>query len=265
MRLSPLLAVLLASLLPLLAHASRDHVYPHQRGWADLEVYDRTGNRTLPVYSHEGRLYVAGEPGHRYELRVRNRSGERLLAVTSVDGVNVISGETAGQQQSGYVLEAWDGVEIEGWRKSLDDIATFYFTRLSKSYAARTGRPHDVGVIGVALFREHRRCCRQYSLEGRDAAAPAAPSANSAEAQEDEGLATSPQRAREKLGTGHGHRESSPARYVDFQRASETPAETIVIYYDSRKNLMAQGVIGEQRRYAEREPNPFPHEFAPDP
>ena len=128
----------------------------HAGALADLEVYDRTSGRTLPIYEHEGRLYVAGEPRHQYELRIRNSSAGRLLAVTSVDGVNVISGETAAQQQSGYVLGSWDSVRVEGWRKNLDEVATFYFTRLTDSYAARTGRPHDVGVIGVALFRERQ-------------------------------------------------------------------------------------------------------------
>jgi len=112
---------------------------------ADVEVYDRTAGRTLPIYEHEGRLYVAGEPRHQYELRVRNSSSARVLAVTSVDGVNVITGETAAQEQSGYVLGRWDSVRIEGWRKSLDEVATFYFTKLADSYAARTGRPHDAG------------------------------------------------------------------------------------------------------------------------
>lgn len=264
MRLFYLPAVLLAG-LPLLAHASRDHAPSYDGRGTKLEVYDRTDQRTLPVYVHEGRRYVAGEPGHRYELRVHNRSNERLLAVTSVDGVNVITGETAGQRQSGYVLEAWDGVAIEGWRKSLDDIATFYFTRLSRSYAARTGRPHDVGVIGIALFREYRPCCRQPAPDDRDAAEPEAPLASAA-AKEDEASTASPQRARQNLGTGHGHRESSPARRVDFQRAGDTPEETLVIYYDSRQNLTAQGVIRERRWYAQRPANPFPDDtFVADP
>ena len=111
---------------------------------ADVEIYDRTAGRTLPIYEHEGRLYVAGEPRHQYELRVRNSSGARVLAVTSVDGVNVITGQTAAQEQSGYVLGAHDSVRIEGWRKNLDELATFYFTKLADSYAARTGRPRDV-------------------------------------------------------------------------------------------------------------------------
>lgn len=191
---------------------------------------------------------------------------ERLLAVTSVDGVNVITGKTADEQQSGYVLDPWDGVNIEGWRKSLDDVATFYFTRLSNSYAARTGRPENVGVIGVALFRERGPCCHPYPFQDRDDSAQSRSerSAAPAAAPADESLS---RREQDKLGTGHGHRETSQAEYVDFQRASRTPAETIAIYYDSRKNLLARGVIRDSRRYAERdEPNPFPEGmFVPDP
>ena len=247
---------------------------------ADVEVYDRTAGRTLPIYEHDGRLYVAGEPRHQYELRVRNSSGGRVLAVTSVDGVNVISGQTAAQQQSGYVLGGWDSVRIEGWRKSLDEVATFYFTKLADSYAARTGRPRDVGVIGVALFREQRYyepCCGRL-LEDNRAPAPAAsePQASAQAADESarerdaSGVRAerrSQSKSESKLGTGHGHREASPAQYVNFQRASSTPDETIVIYYDSRRNLVAQGVLPEPERpwYADRRPQPFPNGFVPDP
>jgi hypothetical protein len=242
---------------------------------ADLEIYDRTAGRTLPIYEHEGRLYVAGEPRHQYELRVRNSSAARVLAVTSVDGVNVITGETAAQEQSGYVLDARDSVRIEGWRKSLDEVATFYFTRLADSYAARTGRPNDVGVIGVALFREYRPqyqpCCPPW----RDRPSPVAPQA-SAEASDDlakseneksenEAGRAAQRRDESKLGTGHGHREASPAQYVDFRRASSTPDETIVIYYDSRRNLLAQGVLPQRPWFADGRPDPFPSGFVPDP
>jgi hypothetical protein len=260
------LAVVITMFAGGLAHASR---------LADLEVYDRTAGCTLPIYEHEGRLYVAGEPRHQYELRVRNSSAARLLAVASVDGVNVVTGETAAQEQSGYVLNRWDSVRIEGWRKSLDDVATFYFTRLADSYAARTGRPHDVGVIGVALFREQQR---QYGpwLEDRAAAPTAAPEA-SAQAADDvtrerDASGARAQRRDEsksesKLGTGHGPREASPAQYVNFRRASLTPDETIVIYYDSRKNLVAQGVLPQPQRpwFADHRPDPFPNGFVPDP
>jgi hypothetical protein len=275
MRTVPLLAVI-ATLI-----ASLTAPFAHAGGHADVEVYDRTAGRTLPIYEHEGRLYVAGEPRHQYELRIRNSSGRRVLAVTSVDGVNVITGETAAQEQSGYVLGAWDSVRIEGWRKSLDEVATFYFTRLADSYAARTGRPHDVGVIGVALFREYRPpyrpCCPPWrddrlSRDDRAGTPPApqasAPAETGADEQEREASGAVAGRRREsKLGTGHGHREASPAQYVDFQRASATPDETIVIYYDSRRNLVARGVLpqADRPRLAGRRPDPFPSGFVPDP
>lgn len=225
---------------------------------ADVELYDRTAGRTLPIHRHRGRLYVAGEPGHQYEIHVRNDSGRRLLAVASVDGANVITGETASEQQSGYVLNSHESLEIDGWRKNLDQVATFFFTSLPESYAARTGRPKDVGVIGIALFREGGRCCQHRDLSRDSAAAESSVGEERAES-------VAP-RAQSKLGTGHGHREDSAAQYVDFQRAAHAPDQTIVIYYDSRQNLVAQGVLPrENRAYAHRTPRPFPNGFVPDP
>ena len=52
--------------------------------------------------------------------------------------------------------------------------------------------------------------------------------------------------------------------WVDFDRASDTPAETITIYYDSYRNLLARGIL--QPTYGRRDPDPFPNAtFAPDP
>lgn len=210
-------------------------------GLVDLGVYDRAQGRRLPVHWHQGRAYIAGRPGDEYRMTLRNRSSERLLAVVSVDGVNVITGETADPRQSGYVLAPGRSIEILGWRKSLAQTAAFYFTDLADSYAARTGRPDNVGVIGVALFREKRFRPRPPAALGR--AEESAPATRQADAAG-------------KLGTGHGRREHSPAYYVHFKRASRTPVETITLYYDSRRNLLARGVL--------REPRPFPG-FVPDP
>src|SRR2546430_225921 len=102
--------------------------------------------------TREGRRYVVGKPGNEYAIRVRNGGSERALAVMSVDGVNVITGDTASPSQSGYVLDAHGSFEIAGWRTSQSRTATFFFTTLANSYATRTGRPDNVGVIGVAVF-----------------------------------------------------------------------------------------------------------------
>ena len=50
------------------------------------------------------------------------------------------------------MLVYWETADIDGWRKSMDDIAQFYFTHLPDSYAARNGRPGNVGVVGIASF-----------------------------------------------------------------------------------------------------------------
>jgi hypothetical protein len=222
---------------------------------AELSVYDRTEGRQLRVYWHEGRAYVAGKPGNEYQISVRNRQREDVLAVVAVDGVNAISGQTADAGQSGYVLSPGSSMSVQGWRKSLSETAAFYFTTLADSYAARTGRPDNVGVIGVALFRRKQepQSIGQIAPSARDKAEAAGDAASGPRAA----------KAEKQIGTGHGRPEASYARYVEFQRASLVPAETLTIYYDSRANLVARGVIREPVPVAPL-PRPFPG-FAPDP
>jgi hypothetical protein len=121
---------------------------------ADVTVLDRVDNRVLPIYRHEGRYYVVGQPGQEYQVRVRNRTAGEVLAVVSVDGVNAVTGETAAWEQSGYVLAPYQGYDIRGWRKSMRRVAAFFFTEHEQAYATRTGRPHNVGVIGIAVFQK---------------------------------------------------------------------------------------------------------------
>ena len=120
----------------------------------DLQIVDRDRGGELGTYRYRGASYVAGRPGDRYAIRLVNRSPGRLLVVLSVDGVNAVSGETAAVGQTGYVLAPYGSAEITGWRKSDAEAAAFYFTSLPDSYAARTDRPGNVGVIGAAVFRE---------------------------------------------------------------------------------------------------------------
>ena len=225
----------------------------------DLALVDRTTGERIPVYSHRGRLYVPGTPGQKYSLLVTNKTGARVLAVASVDGVNVITGETAAPSQSGYVLGSWGSVSIAGWRKSMSEVAAFFFTPLPDSYAARSDRPGNVGVIGVAVFRE-------YQPPRPPAALLQAPSAGSAKREAESSADAVPRtapRPEDKLGTGHGERETSEVTWTDFRRASEVPSELISIYYDSRANLIARGIIPGRAHAA---PNPFPgFRFAPDP
>jgi hypothetical protein len=266
-----------------------------------VDVYDRASGTALPVYANNGRNYIVGAPGHEYGVRIRNCTGARVLVVTSVDGVNVISGDTAAPSQSGYVLEPWGYVVITGWRKSMDRTAAFYFTDLGDSYAARTGRPQNVGVVGVAVFQEKAQPIAWYDYKKRPSEGGAADSSAYPESQPvpapsarkeaaAAGVAQTPPAVREradvaanesrakdslesaaktlgKLGTGHGRSEDSRVTQVAFERATDSPAETIAIQYDRHENLVAMGVLPPLRYARRNPPDPFPGalRFAPDP
>ena len=70
-------------------------------------------------------------------------------------------------------------------------------------------------------------------------------------------------KAESKLGTGHGERIAARVGHTEFRRLSTQPNEVITIYYDSRANLIARGIIPGAPRYGH--PNPFPGGFVPDP
>ena len=223
---------------------------------ARVDIYDRTAGAVLETHRHRGRQYVVGTPGNEYAVRIRNCSDRRVLAVVSVDRVNVVTGESASPGQAGYVIEPYGYANIQGWRKDLDRTAAFYFSDPSDAYASRTGRPDDLGVIGVALFKEKPRPIL-YTQESKMADAAGPPSA----ARE----ASAAPSTEPSLGTGHGRREYSPVERVEFERASDTPDRRVVIRYERRDTLVAMGVLPGAQRH--REPDPFPATlgFVPDP
>lgn len=263
-------------------------------GLMHISIVDRTNGAELPVYRHRGEYWVAGRPGARYAIRARNAMGERVMAVMSVDGVNVVTGETAGVGQNGYVFGPRERSDITGWRKSDSQIAAFEFAAAGNSYASRTGRPDDVGVIGVAMFRERRPeppppvvtpypSRDEYSNRERrsetpssmaDARAKAAPPAGSADmaAESSAGAMARQSAPSPSLGTAHGRRETSYVGKTTFERASSQPDEVIRIRYDSRENLVAAGVIPMPQRWPRPSgpsgPSPFPGSdpgYVPDP
>ncbi len=266
-----------------------------------LDIVTRGDGQVLPVYPKDGRFWVVGAPGREYSVRVCNSTAGRMLAVMSVDGVNVVTGDTAAPGQSGYVLSAYECADISGWRKSMSRTAAFYFTELPDAYAARTGRPENVGVIGVAFFPEKQspapaanainpygRMQPEKRADAGNAPAPAeepapatAPGAAARQesaaggmaaqksydgARERDAAATMAPAPLSKLGTGHGRNEHSPIRMVNFERASSMPSETVAIHYDRRENLVAMGVLPPP--VVAHAPNPFPAapiRFVPDP
>ena len=285
----PALAILAAALalgIALPAHAVGRLV--------DLQIVDRATGETLTPILHDGEWWIAGRPGARYGVVLRG-TDQRTVSVLSVDGVNAITGETAGWNQSGYVVHPRRRYEVDGWRKSNSQIAAFEFTALPDSYAARTGRPANVGVIGIATFTERPRPpivdLRQFSPSRAERpsgeatrapepqpSVPPPPSASAAmpfrdtvdaasKARADDEAAKPSSLARsERLGTGHGAIEDSTIVDVVFLRAQSTPNEVVTIHYDRLENLVAMGIVPSQPM-PPIAANPFPRNgrFVADP
>jgi hypothetical protein len=256
----PVLFALVALLMTPLAEA-------RHAGRVELSVETLHGGRTLPTAWHAGERFVVGEHGQRYAIRLANSTPRRLLVVLSVDGVNAVTGETAAPDQRGYVLGPYQHTVVRGWRKSLSEVAEFEFAALPYSYAARTGRPDNVGVIGVAVFEEQVYYPQPAPLpeigdarrESRAQAVPSAPAAGQSKSLADSTEA-------ESLGTAHGARRYDRAHQVSFRRASRHPVEHSRLYYDSADNLIAAGILPP--RHQPRDPrraDPFPLGFVPDP
>ena len=276
-------AFLLAGLLPCTVLAAGPMRAPAPR--VALEVMDRRDDELLPQYRHHNQTWLPGEPGHGYTIRLRNLGAQPVLVVLSVDGVNAISGQTADPDQAGYVLGPWQVLDVEGWRKSMAAVARFVFVDPALSYAARTGRPDNVGVIGIAVFDQRpvpaamtRSRIAEAEAKAEDATAAgakrrapspaAAPAAESARA--DAGTHAASPRGHASvpgLGTGHGRIESAPARSTVFVRQPR-PAQVTQIRYDTWQGLQARGVpitAPHHRHAGGNAPQAFPQHFVPDP
>src|SRR5438477_8789981 len=89
----------------------------------DVQVMRENGD-TLPTYAFRDRFYVQGNLNERYVIRVTNPTPNRVEAVVSVDGLDVIDGESGDLHKRGYIVPPYGDVRIEGFRTSLDDVAT---------------------------------------------------------------------------------------------------------------------------------------------
>ncbi len=122
-------------------------------GFVSVQVIDAGGN-PLAGLAQGSRSYVVGRSGDRYRIRIINHSSERFEILATVDGLDVIDGRAGSYSKRGYLIDAYGTLDIDGFRRSSDAVAAFRFGSVRDSYAARTGSDRNVGVIGIAVFRE---------------------------------------------------------------------------------------------------------------
>lgn len=269
-----------------------------------LSIVETDTGVTKKVYYHGRRYFIAARSGEPYVLRAENLTDGRVEVVISVDGVNIESGDTANVNQSGFMLKPHQAFDFHGWRKSHDAVAQFRFAPLAQSYAARTGRPNNVGVIGLAVFREKVAPpappppppppppvsappppVQAYSQQPLQMSVPLARNAPSplplppppapisgpppAVSVSIAPAAIVAVARSEKLGTAHGELVQEYTIPVSFERLTVRPEELRLVEYDSGENLVAAGVIPASELESPK-PQAFPgaadgQHFVPDP
>jgi len=118
-----------------------------------VSITDPSGH-PLPAARVDGRMHAVGRDGDRYVIHVDNRTDVRVEAVATVDGLDVIDGDDGSLSKRGYVIAPYGSLDIEGCRDSEDSVRAFRFGATNDSYASRSGKGRNVGVIGVAIFEE---------------------------------------------------------------------------------------------------------------
>ncbi|HEY7373136.1 MAG TPA: hypothetical protein VIF57_13320, partial [Polyangia bacterium] len=126
---------------------------PPEWGGLRARLVDADGE-PLPVVRRGGQSFVVGRRGDRYAIEIQNQTGGRVEAVATVDGLDVFDGGPGAYDKRGYVLGPGRTTRVDGFRRSMQEVAAFRFGDVSESYAAATGDDANVGVIGVAFFAE---------------------------------------------------------------------------------------------------------------
>ncbi len=259
---------------------------------SNFEMSILVDNKPITEYYHNGSTFVEGRSGNDYKIRVRNNNYAKACFIVSVDGLSVLDGKECGDNSPGYIVEPRATLDIACYKVDEATGAKFVFGSKDKSYSAEIGKGTDnVGVIALRVFRERpnpivhhhslrntKGIARALWATGTEVrlssarAASASPgrgwgmeqsgniASNSAGSQS---LKSTPdietfdagEMEDTKLGTQFGESMSWETRTVSFDREAY-PACSLIIYYDTRKNLERRGIRFDHQ--APPLPNPFP-------
>lgn len=252
----------------------------------DFEMSILVDNKPIEEYHHEGQVFVEGRKGSEYTIRLVNRSGRRTCFVVSIDGLSVLDGQEAGNKSPGYVLDGYQTLDLSCYKVDDKTGAQFEFGSKGDSYSAEIGKgTKNVGVIAALVFKEKTPGYHHHyyhldnfpmpryrygagsfsssvgsnSAEGVKALRRSMAASDAVLRSSTRGIAPSgsPEEFEQQaLGTSFGRSMEWKTRTVEFERQSEHPDASMVLYYDSRKNLEKRGITF--RKAMPDLPNPFP-------
>lgn len=259
----------------------------------NYEVEVLVNGTPVKEYFKDGSVYIEGRKKAKFSIRIRNNSSSRKLFVPTVDGLSVMNGEHGGFDSSGYIVNAHSSITIDGWRTSDKDVAQFYFTNPGDSYAEKTDKGGNLGVIGCAVFCEkiqpitftyasgngtgifpanplydpfnNEKYPRWYAGSSTTTANclnASATSANFYSERSERTIELSSLKAQD-IGTGFGESKKSEVISVSFDRESN-PDQVFTVYYNTREQLEKQGIDFNSRpQYIT--PSAFPAQYCKPP
>lgn len=246
-------------------------------------------DKPIQEYHKDSRTYVEGRKGSRFSLELTNLTGRRILAHPTVDGLSVMTGKEASRNDNtdGYVLMPHQRLVIPGWRLNNETVADFFFAGGGGSYAEKSGKPRNRGVIGCAVWEQKQQPVFIGFMSTGDQgtyrdAAPGEwdPSFNDMAFDDEEPCSGGMQpsrcsmdnmkssrgawnqvtRSAQNLGAGFGDRSTHQVHEVTFSPASDEPVLIAAIYYDDYEGLRSKGLKlpKRQRHVRPSMPDPFP-------
>jgi hypothetical protein len=225
------------------------------------------GRHAADEYFHDGVTWIEGREGSNYVIELSNLTPRRVEFVVSVDGLDVYEGKPAGLGSGGYVVAAYQTVQIPGWRLSNQNAAEFYFSRSKDSYVSQIGGSvSNTGVIGAMVFEEQEispfntpsylspiggLLTNTRSLQA-NLAMNNVPSYNSI-------VSKGATPVQQDVGTGFGASTQFVTSYTTFVRANpQTPNSMLVLYYNTAKNLEKMGIKLRRKNDVSYRADPFP-------
>jgi|GEM_PF-2506493 hypothetical protein len=122
---------------------------------SNIEVRVLVDDKPVREFCHDGKLFVNAKEGSEYKVKIKNDNNFKILAVISVDGIDIQTGKEANYNGPGYIINGLSSYEAKGYRKSLEEVGSFKFTKKDNSYSKEvSGKINNCGIISVAIFSQ---------------------------------------------------------------------------------------------------------------
>lgn len=260
--------------------------------------------KRVQEYHKDDHTFVEGRQGSSFTLALKNLTGKKILVHPTVDGLSAMTGKEASRfdNTDGYVLFPFQELDIPGWRLNDDEVARFFFAGGGGSYAEKTGKSKDKGVIACSVWeekvakRQTRGILRGASGQSWGKGGPrygggrgsgqcmgfspdedvvtCAVPAGAADVEVQTSCAIEPEMCTYggetksastcNLGAGFGEATTHEVQSIYFVAATENPIATAVIYYDDAEGLQARGISLKRHGRSHALPNPFPKDRSVD-